>query len=94
MFTAPTEGTYLFYISIQSAFQKYSHFDVVLNGSTKVQSLAWYDSGSTIRIHQTGTNLVILYLTVGDRVWVKRAGGVGYYSNDKHVCTFSGIRLY
>nr|XP_022295448.1 uncharacterized protein LOC111105441 [Crassostrea virginica] len=94
VFTAPTEGTYLFYISIQSAFQKYSHFDVVLNGSTKVQSLAWYDSGSTIRIHQTGTNLVILYLTVGDRVWVKRAGGVGYYSNDKHVCTFSGIRLY
>nr|XP_022292210.1 uncharacterized protein LOC111103316 isoform X4 [Crassostrea virginica] len=94
VFTAPTEGTYLFYISIQSAFQKYSHFDVVFNGSTKVQSLAWYDSGSTIRIHQTGTNLVILYLTVGDRVWVKRAGGVGYYSNDKHVCTFSGIRLY
>ncbi|XP_078310377.1 uncharacterized protein LOC111105588 [Crassostrea virginica] len=94
VFTAPTEGTYLFYISIQSAFRRYSHFDVVLNGSTKVQSLAWYDSGSTIRIHQTGTNLVILYLTVGDRVWVKRAGGVGYYSNDKHVCTFSGIRLY
>nr|XP_022292213.1 uncharacterized protein LOC111103319 [Crassostrea virginica] len=30
VFTAPTEGTYLFYISIQSAFQKYSHFDVVL----------------------------------------------------------------
>nr|XP_022295456.1 girdin-like [Crassostrea virginica] len=94
VFTAPTEGTYLFYISIQSAFRRYSHFDVVLNGSPKVQSLAWYDSGSIIRIHQTGTNLVILDLTVGDRIWVKRAGGVGYYSNDKHVCTFSGIRLY
>nr|XP_022295449.1 paramyosin-like [Crassostrea virginica] len=94
VFTAPTEGTYLFYISIQSALQKYIYLDIVLNGSAKVRSMAHYASGSTINIHQTGTNLVILYLTTGDRVWVKRGGGTGYYSDSVHVCTFSGIRLY
>ena len=94
VFTAPTEGTYLFYISIQSAYQKNIFLDIVLNGSIKVRSLAHYGSGSTINIHQTGTNLVILYLTVGDRVWVKRAAGTGYYSDSSHICTFSGIRLY
>ncbi|XP_078323210.1 uncharacterized protein LOC111105586 isoform X3 [Crassostrea virginica] len=93
VFTAPTEGTYLFYISIQSAKNKWNYYDIVLNGSSKVRSLAWYNSGS-IEIHQTGTNLVILYLTVGDRVWVKRGGGTGYYSDSSHICTFSGIRLY
>ena len=94
VFTAPTEGTYLFYISIQSAYQKYIYLDIVLNGSYKVRSIAHYGSGSTININQTGTNLVILYLTVGDSVWVKRGGGTGYYSNSYHVCTFSGVRLY
>nr|XP_022292394.1 protein lava lamp-like [Crassostrea virginica] len=94
VFTAPTEGTYLFYISIQSAYRKYIYLDIVLNGSSKVRSMAFYGSGRTISIYQTGTNLVILHLTVGDRVWVKRTDGTGYYSDSGHVCTFSGIRLY
>nr|XP_022294899.1 uncharacterized protein LOC111105013 [Crassostrea virginica] len=94
VFTAPTEGTYLFYISIQSAHEKYIYLDIVLNGSAKVRSMAHYGSGSTISIYLTGTNLVILYLTLGDRVWVKRSGGTGYYSDSAHICTFSGIRLY
>ena len=94
VFTAPTEGTYLFYISIQSGYQKYIYLDIVLNGSSKVRSMTFYNSGSTISIYQTGTNLVILHLTVGDRVWVSRGSGTGYYSNSPHVCTFSGIRLY
>ncbi|XP_022292211.2 uncharacterized protein LOC111103317 [Crassostrea virginica] len=94
VFTAPSEGTYLFYISIQSAHQKYIYLDIVLNGSAKVRSMAHYGSGSTISIYLTGTNLVILYLTLGDKVWVKRSGGTGYYSDSGPICTFSGIRLY
>ena len=87
VFTAP--------ISILSAWHKiYIYLDIVLNGASKVRSMAHYASGSAIGIHQTGTYLVILYLTVGDRVWVNRAGGTGYSSNSAHVCTFSGIRLY
>ncbi|XP_052710470.1 uncharacterized protein LOC128184878 [Crassostrea angulata] len=94
IFTAPTAGTYVFYISVQSALQKYIWVDIVLNGSTKVRALAWYDSGSSIRIHQTGTNLVILHLQTGDRVWVRRNGGTGYHSGTYCMTTFSGFKLH
>ncbi|XP_061177352.1 uncharacterized protein LOC133186087 [Saccostrea echinata] len=94
VFTANTGGTYVFYISIQSAYQKYNYFDIVLNGSSKVRALAWYNSGFAVKIHQTGTNLVILPLRSGDRVWVKRAAGTGYYSDSARITTFSGFRLF
>ncbi|XP_065927337.1 putative uncharacterized protein MYH16 [Magallana gigas] len=94
IFTAPTAGTYVFYVSVQSALQKNIYVDIVLNGSAKVRALAWYNSGNSIAIHQTGTNLVILHLQTGDRVWVKRGGGTGYYSDSAHSTTFSGLKLY
>ncbi|XP_065927340.1 uncharacterized protein MCAP_0864-like [Magallana gigas] len=94
IFTAPTAGTYVFYVSVQSAIQKNIYVDIVLNGSAKVRALAWYNSGNSIAIHQTGTNLVILHLQTGDRVWVKRGGGTGYYSDSAHITTFSGLKLY
>ncbi|XP_052711585.1 uncharacterized protein LOC128185916 [Crassostrea angulata] len=92
IFTAPIAGTYVFYVSVQSAFQKYIHLDIVMNGSSKVRAMAYY-SGSSSSIHQTGTNLVILHLQTGDSVWVKRGSGTGYYSNSDHVTTFSGFKL-
>lgn len=73
IFTAPTSGTYVFYFSVQSAYQKFIRLNIVLNESTKVQVMTWYNSGSSVEIHQTGTNLVILPLRTGDRVWVKRS---------------------
>ncbi|XP_065927338.1 paramyosin-like [Magallana gigas] len=94
IFTAPPAGTYVFFISVQSAYQKDIWLDIVLNGSSKVRALAWYDSGSSVRIHQTGTNLVILHLQNADRVWVKRYSGVGYYSVSTPITTFSGFKLY
>nr|XP_034334716.1 kinectin [Crassostrea gigas] len=94
IFTAPTAGTYVFYVSVQSAWHKYIYLNIVMNGSIKVRALAWYDSGSSVRILQTGTNLVILHLQAGDRVWVRRGGGTGYYSDSSHVTTFSGFKLY
>ncbi|XP_065927336.1 uncharacterized protein MCAP_0864-like [Magallana gigas] len=93
IFTAPIAGTYVFYVSVQSAFQKYIHLDIVMNGSSKVRAMAYY-SGSSSSIHQTGTNLVILHLQTGDSVWVKRGSGTGYYSNSIPVTTFSGFKLY
>ena len=94
IFTAPTAGTYVFYVSVQSVLQKYIYLDIVLNGSSKVLAMAWYDSGRNVRIHQTGTNLVILHLQNADRVWVKRHSGTGYYSYSTHITTFSGFKLY
>nr|XP_034334535.1 uncharacterized protein LOC105319015 [Crassostrea gigas] len=96
IFTAPTAGTYVFYVSVQSESRQDIRLDIVLNGSGKVRAMAWYGSGDSIYIdiHQTGTNLVILHLQTGDRVWVKRFAGTGYYSNSAHVTTFSGFKLY
>lgn len=84
----------VFYISIQSAFQKDISVDIVLNGSIKVQAMTWYGSGSSVKIHQNGTNLVILHLQTSDRVLVKRSGGTGYFSNGTQEKTFSGFKLY
>lgn len=93
IFTAPTSGTYVFYISVQSANQKYIWLDIVLNGSSKVRATAEYNGGISVTFHQTGTNLVILHLQTGDRVWVKRYGGSGYYSQYIPITTFSGFKL-
>nr|XP_034335548.1 paramyosin-like isoform X1 [Crassostrea gigas] len=93
IFTAPSAGTYVFYVSVQSSLQKYIYLDIVVNGSSKVRALAWYNSGSSIAIHQTGTNLVILHLQTGDRVWVRRGGGTGYYSYSIPITTFSGFKV-
>ncbi|XP_052707542.1 uncharacterized protein LOC128182828 isoform X2 [Crassostrea angulata] len=93
IFTAPTAGTYVFYVSVQSAFQKFIYLDIVLNGSSKVRAEASYGSGSSISIRQTGTNLVILNLQASDRVWVSRNYGTGYRSYNVPSTTFSGFKL-
>lgn len=94
IFTAPTAGTYVFYVSVQSALQKRIFLDLVKNGSSQVRIMAFYNSGSSVYIYQTGTNLVILHLETGDSVWVKWVSGTGYYSEVVPITTFSGFRLY
>uniref|UniRef100_K1R5J6 Uncharacterized protein n=1 Tax=Magallana gigas TaxID=29159 RepID=K1R5J6_MAGGI len=56
--------------------------------------MAYNNGGSSVSTNLTGTNLVILHLQTGDRVWVRRGGGTGYYSDSYHVTTFSGFKLY
>lgn len=94
IFSAPTAGTYVFYVSVQSALQKRIFLDLVKNGSSQVRIMAFYNSGSSVNIYQTGTNLVILHLEPGDSVWVKWVSGTGYYSEAVPITTFSGFRLY
>eukprot|EP00105_Crassostrea_gigas_P036987 XP_019921135.1 PREDICTED: complement C1q-like protein 2 [Crassostrea gigas] len=94
IFTAPTAGTYVFYISVQSAYQKLINFDIVLDGNSKVRAMAYYGSESSVAIRQTGTNMVILHLQTGDSVWVKRNEGTGYHSYSIPITTFSGFKLY
>lgn len=72
IFTALKAGTYVFYVSFQSANHRDIQLDIVMNGSIKVRAIAWYGSGNS------GTNLVISHLQSGDRVWVKRYAAVGY----------------
>lgn len=92
--TAPTAGTYVFYVSIQSELQKEIRLDIVMNGSTKTRAMAYYNSGISVKIHQTGTNLVILHLQTGDRVWIRRYAGSGYFSDYGYITTFSGFKLH
>ncbi|XP_062587013.1 multimerin-2-like [Saccostrea cucullata] len=90
IFTAPVEGDYVFYVSIQSYGSYSIRVDIVLNGSSKVRAMA-YATNSDDQ-YETGTNLVTLRLQQGDTVWVKCYDGQGYYTfSDAPITTFSGF---
>ncbi|XP_062575102.1 uncharacterized protein LOC134237035 [Saccostrea cucullata] len=91
MFTAPVEGHYVFFVSVQSHDTKEIRVDIVLNGESQVRTLA-YDYADK-DYYETGVNLVVLMLNQGDKVWVKRSQGTGYYSSSVPVTTFSGFLL-
>ncbi|XP_062598299.1 multimerin-2-like [Saccostrea cucullata] len=94
IFTAPLNGDYVFYVSIQSYGNDNSdlHVDIVFNGSIKVRALAYsYNSND---LYETGTNMVSLRLQQGDTVWVKHHSGKGYYTHsDAPITTFSGFLI-
>ncbi|XP_062601928.1 uncharacterized protein LOC134263568 [Saccostrea cucullata] len=91
MFTAPVDGHYVFFVSVQSYNTKDIRVDIVLNGESKVRTMA--DDDYDKDYYETGVNLVVLMLNQGDKVWVKRYTGVGYYSNSVPITTFSGFLL-
>lgn len=91
MFTAPVDGHYVFFVSVQSYYTKDIRVDIVLNGESKVRTMA-YDSGDNEQ-YETGVNLVVLRLNQGDKVWVKRYTGTGYHSESVPITTFSGFLL-
>uniref|UniRef100_K1QJZ2 Caprin-2 n=1 Tax=Magallana gigas TaxID=29159 RepID=K1QJZ2_MAGGI len=90
VFTAPTAGEYVFFVNVQSFGTQSIYVDVVLNGVTKVRTMA-YNGGSS-EYYEAGPNLVVLTLQKGDRVWVKRHSGQGFYISGP-ITTFSGFRL-
>ncbi|XP_065928376.1 uncharacterized protein [Magallana gigas] len=89
VFTAPTAGEYVFFVNVQSYNINSIYVDVVLNGVTKVRTMA-YTGGSDY--FDAGPNLVVLTLQKGDRVWVKYFSGQGYHINGP-ITTFSGFLL-
>ncbi|XP_062591336.1 multimerin-2-like [Saccostrea cucullata] len=91
IFTAPLNGDYVFYVSIQSYSNDYSiYIDIVLNGSSKVRAMAYKLNSNDG--YETGTNMVTLRLQQGDTVWVKHYSGTGYYTlSDAPITTFSGF---
>eukprot|EP00105_Crassostrea_gigas_P029933 XP_011452059.1 PREDICTED: uncharacterized protein LOC105345560 isoform X2 [Crassostrea gigas] len=88
VFTAPTAGEYVFFVNVQSYNTESIYVDVVLNGVTKVRTMA---QGGT-DYYDAGPNLAVLTLQKGDRVWVKYHAGQGYYI-DGPITTFSGFLL-
>ncbi|XP_062571327.1 uncharacterized protein LOC134233381 isoform X2 [Saccostrea cucullata] len=91
MFTAPLDGHYVFFVNVQSYGTYEIRMEIVLNGESKVRTIAHDSSGNDY--YETGVNLVVLRLNQGDKVWVKRYSGTGYYSNSVPITTFSGFLL-
>ncbi|XP_061195984.1 cerebellin-3-like [Saccostrea echinata] len=92
IFTAPVEGEYVFYVSIQSYNANNIYVDIVLNGTSKVRAMA--NSYNTNDRWETGTNLVTLRLQDGDMVWVRHHSGTGYHTHsDIPITTFSGFLI-
>ena len=91
VFTAPRAGLYVFFVNVQSYSNKIIYVEIVLNGATKVRTMA-YSTGSDL--YDAGPNLAVLSLQTGDRVWVKYWSGQGYHTNsDSPITTFSGFLI-
>ena len=90
VFTAPRAGVYVFFVNVQSISAQSIYVDIVLNGLTKVRTMAYGYSRNDH--YEAGPNLAVLSLQTGDRVWVKHYYGQGYYYYGP-ITTFSGFIL-
>ena len=92
VFTASRVGVYVFFVNVQSYSTQSIYVDVVLNGATKVRTMAYY--GGSSDTYEAGPNLAVLSLQTGDRVWVKHYYGQGYStSSGSPLTTFSGFLI-
>lgn len=87
-FTAPTDGTYVFFLTVTPHELNALYLDIVQNGVSKVRSMSHGFSR-----YQMGSNMAVLQLDEGDSVWIRRLAGQSYYSYSVPVTTFSGFRL-
>ena len=90
VFTAPRAGVYVFFVNVQSYNTQSIYMDIVLNGATKVRTMAYSIGGNDN--YEAGPNLAVLFLQTGDRVWVKKYAGQGYH-HEGPVTTFSGFLI-
>ena len=88
IFTAPIVGLYVFFVNVQSYASHEIWVDIVLNGNSKVRGMANTDNWQNF---ETASNLAVLSLQKGDRVWVEHALGKGYFSLSVVLTTFSGF---
>ncbi|XP_048743993.2 uncharacterized protein LOC125657463 [Ostrea edulis] len=88
VFTAPVDGHFVFFVNVQSYSSQHIYTYLVLNGTPKVTTTAYSPS------YSSGPNMAVLSLQKGDRVWVKRYAGKGYYTeSDAPITTFSGFLI-
>lgn len=85
-FTAPIDGTYVFFVAVNAYGSKILYLKIVHNGSSKVRTYTRNGAG-----HMTGTNTAVLQLDRGDSVWVSRHTGQGYWTESVPITTFSGF---
>ncbi|XP_056003563.1 uncharacterized protein LOC125675420 [Ostrea edulis] len=86
VFTAPTEGHYVFFVTVVEYSKQNIYVDIVLNGSSKVRTIGDASAG-----FQTGVNMAVLRLQQGDTVWIRYHAGKGYFTSNTPITTFSGF---
>lgn len=78
VFTAPIVGTYVFFCKITGADNPTDlYFEFMLNGSAKTRNLVYSRSSVPYR---TASNLIVLQLGLGDRVWIRMYQGGSHYN--------------
>lgn len=87
-FTAPSDGTYVFFVTANAYNKNYIYLIIVLNDSSKVRTMS-HNSAN----YMTGTNMAVLQLYTGNSVWVSRHSGISYYTQVVPMTTFSGFIL-
>ena len=96
IFTAPRNGVYFFTFTIHVHHRETS-VALVKNGQSQVVSVV--SSDDDFRNHSS-TNSVVVYLAIGDRVWLKVIGSTNpadgtLISDDKfRLVTLTGFRLF
>ncbi|XP_062588931.1 uncharacterized protein LOC134250583 [Saccostrea cucullata] len=92
VFTSPVDGHFVFFVNVQAYGSNTIYTYLVLNGSTKVTTLAYGYSG--YMYNSAGPNLAVLRLQKRDRVWVKHYSGTGYNTDSTApFTTFSGFLI-
>ncbi|XP_062599185.1 hibernation-associated plasma protein HP-27-like, partial [Saccostrea cucullata] len=89
IFTAPTVGQYVFYVSAQVYSNDTLYVSIVHNGGAKVMTMS--DGGRGKDFYDSGSNLVTLNLQQEDRVWARCQSGSNHYSEGIPITTFSGF---
>lgn len=92
VFTAPTYGTYVFFCKITGSTNPSDlYFEFMLNESAKSRNLVY---GRLSNPYRTASNLIVLRLSLGDRVWIRMYQGGSHFiygaGGDK---SFSGFLL-
>ncbi|XP_061171296.1 uncharacterized protein LOC133180861 [Saccostrea echinata] len=92
VFTAPVNGTYVFFCSIISVGSDNSWVKIIKNGALQVVIGAY---GSANDYDSSASNIVNLQLIKGDRVWVAGYSAAFrlYSESGNPVATFSGFLL-
>lgn len=92
VFTAPVDGVYVFFCKITQESNSHDlYFEITLNGSAKTRNIVY---GRSDKTHRTASNLSVLQLIRGDRVWIKMfIGGMHFNWGDGGDNSFSGFML-
>ncbi|XP_062587883.1 cerebellin-2-like [Saccostrea cucullata] len=92
IFTSPKSGIYGFYYNIHTLIDKFALVELTSNGD-KIHSLAY--AGSHSSAPTDGSTFVVLYLSKGERVWLRAGRDCSIGETMKYQeNTFSGFLIH